>query len=105
MWRADYKGDGRAVFAVWDKRGLRGVLACGKSVDKAGGRNSADPRGTGLRVSGLIMSLWTAGLLLNRWSIECFFKASKPFLKLGTEFQSLMALFVERFSASIIIPR
>lgn len=24
----------------------------------------------------------------NRWSIECFFKASKSFLKLGTEFQS-----------------
>lgn len=24
----------------------------------------------------------------NRWSIECFFKASKTFLKLGTEFQS-----------------
>ena len=23
----------------------------------------------------------------NRWSIECFFKASKSFLKLGTEFQ------------------
>lgn len=38
----------------------------------------------------------------NRWSIECFFKASKSFLKLGSEFQSrsyalqsLMALFVE----------
>jgi hypothetical protein len=24
----------------------------------------------------------------NRWSIECFFKASKSFMKLGTEFQS-----------------
>ena len=24
----------------------------------------------------------------NRWSIECFLKASKSFLKLGTEFQS-----------------
>lgn len=24
----------------------------------------------------------------NRWSIECFFKASKSFLKLGSEFQS-----------------
>ncbi len=24
----------------------------------------------------------------NKWSIECFFKASKSFLKLGTEFQS-----------------
>ena len=24
----------------------------------------------------------------NRWSIECFFRASKSFLKLGTEFQS-----------------
>ena len=24
----------------------------------------------------------------NRWSIECFFKSSKSFLKLGTEFQS-----------------
>lgn len=24
----------------------------------------------------------------NRWSIECFFKAAKSFLKLGTEFQS-----------------
>ena len=24
----------------------------------------------------------------NRWSIECFFKASKFFLKLGSEFQS-----------------
>ena len=24
----------------------------------------------------------------NRWSIECFFKASKSHLKLGTEFQS-----------------
>lgn len=24
----------------------------------------------------------------NRWSVECFFKASKSFLKLGTEFQS-----------------
>ena len=24
----------------------------------------------------------------NRWSIECFFKASKSLLKLGTEFQS-----------------
>lgn len=24
----------------------------------------------------------------NRWSIECFFKAANPFLKLGTEFQS-----------------
>ena len=23
----------------------------------------------------------------NRWSIECFFKASKSFMKLGTEFQ------------------
>lgn len=38
----------------------------------------------------------------NRWSIECFFKASNSFLKLGSEFQSrsyalqsLMALFVE----------
>lgn len=38
----------------------------------------------------------------NRWSIECFFRASKSFLKLGSEFQSrsyalqsLMALFVE----------
>ena len=38
----------------------------------------------------------------NRWSIECFFKTSKSFLKLGSEFQSrsyalqsLMALFVE----------
>ena len=41
----------------------------------------------------------------NRWSIECFFKASKSFLKLGSEFQrrsyalqSLMALFVEHIS-------
>ena len=24
----------------------------------------------------------------NRWSIECFFRPSKSFLKLGTEFQS-----------------
>ena len=24
----------------------------------------------------------------NRWSIECFFRSSKSFLKLGTEFQS-----------------
>ena len=39
----------------------------------------------------------------NRWSIECFFKASKSFLKLGSEFQSRTLLLgyktAERLSA------
>lgn len=37
----------------------------------------------------------------NRWAIECFFKASKSFMKLGTEFQSRS--YYAMFSHTILI--
>ena len=46
---------------------------------------------TGIPVKIVFISLESSEIVRiygNRWSIECFFKASKTFFKLGTEFQS-----------------